>query len=184
MGGFPNRAECKASSLPDLQGKTVADLGGYDGHMASRCLERGAAMATVVDNQQYNQYEGYHQPLRNPRLKWVDMDILRYRTKADVVLCFDVIYHSKVPYRLAEHLWHLTKETLCLSTRVVPGNGPTWTLYWPREIHPDPTVFWKPTLNGLNKLLEVVGFNLDDITYSETPGTYEPDGLVVGRWKK
>lgn len=186
---FPDRTACKLTAIPEkLDGLTVLDVGGYDGHMAKLCLERGARSATVVDNGQFKLYEGYNNsPVEGVEFIWAD--IIDYEIniidKADVVLCFDVIYHSKVPYLLAEKLYELTKKYLCISSRIVPGDDSHWRLLAPREQHHnDPTVVWKPTISSLRKLLTIVGFKRPVECYREFPGTYEEDGLIVERWEK
>lgn len=186
MGSFPDRAMCKRTSLPgSLTGKTVLDVGGHDGYMAAECLRRGAIGGAVVDNGQYRLYQGYREAEHGtPYLVQVSSDIMDYHETAAIVLCFDVLYHVKSPYLLLEHLWELTEEVLCLSTRYVAGRGTQFNLYRPWEVHPDPTVYWKPTLPGLRKLVRIVGFREDALTYVEKPGAYEADGLVVGRWLK
>ena len=169
--------------LPKFTGMSVLDIGGYDGIMAKTALNRGAASAVVVDNQQYKQYEDYAvKPMPEGVLLFAD-DVFAYHTPADVVLCYDVLYHIKEPYSFLEHLHFLTLRTLCLSTRIIPGEDTVWRLYAPREgHHNDPTVFWKPTLNGLHKAMEMVGFKGRTVTFYEAPGVYEEDGLVVEQW--
>ena len=183
---FPNRTLCKATALPEsLVGKSVLDVGGYDGVMAGIALERGAMRARVVDNKQFSVYEGYPIPSMPPGVEFNESDILDFEGHSDVVFCFDVLYHVKSPYLLVEKLYELTRETLCLSTRIVAGPDDWWRLYRPREQHQnDPTVCWKPTLGSLNKLMEIVGFRNGVNTYLEKPGTYEEVGLVVQRGKK
>ena len=110
---FPNRTQCKITSMPhDLTGKTVLDVGGYDGHMAKIALERGAKKAIVVDNGQYQQYIDYKKPDGLDGVQYVSEDILRWDEPVDVVLCYDVLYHSKSPYTFLEHLDKLAIQTL------------------------------------------------------------------------
>lgn len=182
---FPNRTKCKLTAMPqDLTGKTVLDVGGYDGYMAKIALERGAKKAIVVDNAQYQQYIGYNTPTGLDGVDYVSEDILGWDQPAEIVLCYDVLYHSKIPYYFLEHLYKLTQETLCLSTRIIEGAGMTWEAYGPFEEHPDPTVFWKPTRNALFKLLNIIGFDNVRTTFYDAPGSYEKDGLIVVRCDK
>lgn len=182
MSGFPDRDKCKLTSIPeDIKGKTVLDVGGYDGRMAKLMLQHGAAEAICVDNGQFAQYDGYKEPPIPDGIYYAHLPIEDYCLPADIVLAFDVLYHSKAPYRFLEKMAELTKETLCLSTRFVDGDASSWVLYYPNEQHPDPTVYWKPTWTGLEKLLKVVGFTNVVSTYHEVPGYHEPDGLAVVR---
>src|SRR5689334_21439934 len=43
-------AELAAMELPDLTGKTVLDVGGWDGYFAFAAEDRGASRVTVVDH--------------------------------------------------------------------------------------------------------------------------------------
>lgn len=180
---FPDRFLCKASSLPDdLTGKTVLDMGGYDGRMAAFALGRGATSALVVDSLQFKAYQGYDVLAMPPGVDHVVCDAMDYiGSPVDVVCCLDVLYHAENPMGLLRKLRSLTRETLCFSTRTVDGPKGYWRLLEPYEQHPDPTVVWKPTLSGLLKMLGMVGFQQQKVTYREDPGSYEPDGFVVLR---
>lgn len=182
---YPDRSLCKASAFPhSLAGKRILDVGGYDGAMAKLALDKGAGSAVVVDNRQFRQYEGYPDKATPTGVGFWEGDVLAYNLPAEVVLLYDVAYHCKSPYLLFEAVRRLTKETLCLSTRFVRGDEPVWRLFAPREQHTnDPTVCWKPTLSGLSKLLQIVGFRDNLNTYLEMPGLYEQDGFVVQRWR-
>ena len=184
MPGFPDRFICKATAVPeDLTGKSVLDVGGYDGKMASLCMGRGAKSATVVDSEQFIQYEGYAIKDFPENVSFVACDIMDYpiATGDDLVVCFDVLYHVRDPLGFLARLRELTGEAMCFSTRTVDGPKGYWRLLEPYEQHPDPTVVWKPTLSGLLKMLGMVGFQQQQVTYREDPGTFEPDGLIVLR---
>jgi len=168
-----------------MEGLSVLDIGGYNGALAAECVLRGASPATVVDSEQWRQYQDYGITERPKGVDFVVQDIMEYALTADIVLAFDVFYHMKSPYLFAEKLAQLTRKMLCLSTRYVEGGDDMWKLFRPREQHHnDPTVFWKPTLGSLHKMLGIVGFTKGQTTYVESPGTYDQDGLTVERWGK
>jgi hypothetical protein len=174
---------------PDLTGKMVLDIGGYDGAMSLEAINRGAVHATVLDNRQYDQYEDYNNPpIKHDRISFIYQDIMDLEdkgSKMDVIFAFDVMYHMKNPYAFAEQLYALTGKVLCLSTRIAQGGSDYWRLYKPYEQHHnDPTVVWKPTYGSLTKLMEIVGFQKGIMVYTEHPGMYEEDGFVVQRWYK
>lgn len=174
---------------PDLTGKMVLDIGGYDGAMSLEAINRGAIHAAVLDNRQYDQYEDYNKPpIKHDKISFICKDIMALEDKGnetDVIFAFDVMYHMKNPYAFAEKLYALTGEVLCLSTRITQGGSDYWRLYKPYEQHHnDPTVAWKPTYGSLTKLMEIVGFQKGIMVYTEHPGMYEEDGFVVQRWYK
>lgn len=141
-----------------LDGKTVLDLGGYDGSMASACLQRGAVRATVVDSEQWRHY-GWPEPERKPDVEYVQADFLYWPEAADVVLFLNVIYHQRNPWAALEKVRSLTRELLVLKTSFIPGDQPYWLVYEPYEGHPVSwTVSWRPMVPGLVKLLKNVGF--------------------------
>jgi len=157
---FPDRHLCKVTALPlEMGGLSVLDIGGYNGALAAECVQRGASPTTVVDSEQWRLYQDYETRERPKGVEFVVQDIMEYEHPADIVLAFDVFYHMKAPYLFAEKLAQLTRKMLCLSTRYVNGDDDMWKLFRPREQHyNDPTVFWKPTLGSLHKMLGIVGF--------------------------
>lgn len=149
--------------LSDVKGKTVLDVGGYDGKQSDWALGQGAKSATVVDNNSWKIYQDWPEfkPFKNVR--YIDLDIFDYNTPADVVICQNVIYHVRNPWLLVEKLRKLTKKTLILSTSYVEGRQQKWDIYRPYEGHPVSwTVAWRPTISGLKALLEANGFKVVD----------------------
>lgn len=145
----------------DVKGKTVLDVGGYDGKQADWALSKGAKSATVVDNSTWKIYEDWPEFKPFKGVKYVDGDILDYSEKADVVICQNVLYHVRNPWQFIEKLRNLTKKDLVLSTSYIKGNSQNWKIYRPYEGHPVSwTVAWRPTLSGLRAVLEANGFKI------------------------
>src|SRR5713226_4232481 len=106
-----------ADWLPlDCEGKSVLDIGGYDGRAAKVALERGAASAILLDNGEWAQYDWGAPGLADERIKRVDGDFLDYHKPADIVICHKVIYHLRDPLAGLRKLHELTREWLSIST--------------------------------------------------------------------
>lgn len=147
--------------IGDVKGKSVLDVGGYDGKQANWCLEQGAKSAVVVDNSSWKIYQDWpeFEPFKN--VSYINDDVMNYVKPADIVICQNVIYHVRNPWAFTERLRNLTRKTLVISTSYVKGERQAWEVYRPLEGHPVSwTVAWRPTLRGLRAVLEANGFKI------------------------
>lgn len=148
-----------------VEGKTVLDLGGYDGEQCKWALDKGAIRAICVDNEQWEAYQ-WSKPQMYPGVVYKNMDFMHYSDPADVVIFQNVIYHQKNPYQVLEKVRTLTKNQMIISTSIVEGDEAMWRIYRPYEGHPVSwTVMWRPTVKGLLALLENVGFKVLAFNY-------------------
>lgn len=157
-----NRLCVEMIDMADFAGKSVLDVGGYDGRYAARCLERGAADAVVFDSEQWRHY-GWSdfQPL--PGVQYVRGDLTDARVRelvpADVVLCFNVLYHVKDVWGACEALRHVTRERCLVYTQILPGvDGPVWRNWQRNDANYNDMCYWRPSERGLISLLNEVGF--------------------------
>lgn len=150
----------RLEGIPEnLDDYTVLDLGGYDGKFARLALDRGAISATVVDNKEWIQYEwGAFEP--KPGVRYVDSDIMDWHQPADLVICYNVLYHVKQPLPFLRHLRKLTRGTLSLCTSFVEKGDGGWVVYPTGLGHPNKTVWCRPTPDGLTRALFDAGFLL------------------------
>ena len=163
----PDFDAIRMAGIPDdLTGKTVLDIGGYDGEFAEVCLKRGAAEAIVFDSGEYTDY-GWAKPLVREGVQFQRGNLMDFGWRApkpaDVVLLYNVIYHIRDPWSALERVRLLTRETLVLCTSFVDGDEPSWQLFAADDrneqtINETYTVFWRPTIPGLLKLLRLTGF--------------------------
>ncbi len=153
----------RLAAIPaDLTGKTVLDVGGYDGFYARLCLERGASEVVLIDNGEWANY-GWVAPPKVAGVRRIGCDLLEWEEPADVTMCFNVIYHVRDPWRALRRLRWLTREQLLLCTSFVEGDRPVWEVVDPDG--PDQhtfdgylTVFWRPSIPGLLLLLKRTGW--------------------------
>lgn len=157
--------------LPDdCTGRSVLDIGGYDGEIAAECLLRGATSAVVFDNGEWNDYS-WSRPIVKPGCTYQRGDLMNFGATAplpaDIVLLYNVIYHIRDPWTALERCRLLTKETFVICTPFIDTNDdrPLWLLQGHNDndekINDVHTVFWRPSLAGIKLLLERVGFTID-----------------------
>lgn len=151
-------------ALPErLDGKTVLDIGGYDGRFAAECLRRGAKEAICLDNTQWEHY-GWKQPEPLAGVQYFRGDFMEWQEPFDVVLFFNVLYHCPEPRTALAHLREITREQMLLCSLVVWDDREVWYPRAPFEVNPsDDTVFWSPSDAGLAKLLSITGWETEDV---------------------
>lgn len=160
--------EAVAMIPEDLTGKSVLDIGGYDGAYAKLCLERGAREATVLDSEQWRDY-GWAVFRPASGVQYVKCDLLdpfmsRNLFKADLVLCFNMLYHVKNVWGACEVLRELTKDTCLIYTQILYGTDePVWRNWQKHDANYNDKCYWKPSESGLCSLLYEVGFKQIDI---------------------
>ena len=149
---------CRQAIPMHLTGKSVLDIGGYDGRFAKLCLDRGAKQAICLDNNQFRQY-AWEYPIPLPDVEYLGYDIMEYHQPADLVIFYNVIYHCQDPMGALRQLRKLTRETALVCSLTRFDDRPNWYLYEDRECNPeDPTVYWGPSPSGLIRALEMAGF--------------------------
>ena len=136
------------------------DLGSWNGR-GSDAYRHMVDKWIFIDNEQYKQYDGWRTVNFSPETDYRIMDIMDYHEPAEIVVCYDVLYHVPDPHALLKHLRKLTKERLYLRTWVFDGDG--WV-----DKHNDKTVsnhaptretiYYYPTIKGLVEELMKVGF--------------------------
>lgn len=143
----------------DLTGQTVLDVGGYDGQYARLCVERGAAAVTVIDTEQWHQY-GWPEPHPWPdTIRYVQADLLDWTEPADVVLCFNMLYHIKDVWGACAALRRLTRQVCLIYTQILLDEpAPIWRNWQKQDANYQDACYWKPSESGLLTLLEEVGF--------------------------
>lgn len=169
-------AECIAQIPERLDGRSVLDVGGYDGQVARLCYARGARPVTVVDSEQWRTYGWPETTWKPGSIEYVHGDFTRFSEPHDLVLCFNVFYHVKNVYGAAEQLRRLTKWQCLLWTQVVlTSDEPVfylWPKHWPNYTD---RCYWKPTVPALVALFGRVGFTVSEFAR----GANERIGLLL-----
>lgn len=150
---------CMAGIPTDLTGKTVLDIGGYDGRFAKICLDRGAKEAYCLDSDQWQLY-GWAKPETHPGVTYVKGDLYDWHKPVDFVLCFNVIYHVEDPHEALRCMRAYTREQMLLCTLYIWNSVPVWRVFEPGEVNADDvTVRWGPSIKGLYKSLRICGWS-------------------------
>jgi tRNA (mo5U34)-methyltransferase len=165
------RARVDILRLPDLRGKTVLDVGAWDGFFSFEAERRGAARVVATDSfawsgATWGRKDGFELARRalGSRVEDVEIDVLDLSPETvgrfDVVLFPGVLYHMKHPLLALERVASVTGETLVLETAV----DCTWTRRPAAAFYPhhglgwDPTNWWGPNPEAVAAMLRVAGF--------------------------
>lgn len=165
---------------PDLTGKTVLDVGTWDGFMAFECERRGAAKVVAVDSFVWSAersaavagstgragfdlaHEAYGSKVEAVVCEVLDLSPQTLGT-FDVVLFLGVLYHMRHPLLALERVAAMTGELLIVESHVIGGdaNTPVMRFYPKDELEGDFSNWWGPSTSCIDAMLHDVGF--DDV---------------------
>ena len=162
--------------LPEsLAGRSVLDIGAWDGFFAFEVERRGAARVVAADFYAWhglgwgsgNGKAGFDlaRAALGSRVEDVSIDVMDLSPERlgtfDVVLFLGVLYHLKDPMRALERVASVTRGLLILETVVdMLGVGRPAAAFYPgRELGGDPTNWWGPNCAAVHAMLRSVGFD-------------------------
>lgn len=165
----------------DLSGKSVLDVGAWDGFFSFEAERRGADRVLATDSfawegTNWSSKAGFELCRRalSSRVEDQTIDVLELSPdtlggRFDVVLCLGVLYHMKHPMLMIERVAGVTGELLILETHV----DMTWTrrpamAFYPDRLGVDPTNWWGPNPEALTGMLRVAGFDHVEIVTPDT----------------
>jgi tRNA (mo5U34)-methyltransferase len=160
---------------PDLSGRSVLDIGAWDGFFSFEAERRGASRVVATDyyawrglgwatGQGKAGFELARQALGS-HVEDVEVDVMDLSPERlgtfDTVLFLGVLYHLPNPLLALERVAALTTHQLILETVVdMVGFGrPAAAFYPDRELNGDPTNWWGPNAAAVHGMLRAVGFN-------------------------
>lgn len=155
----------------DLSGRTVLDVGAWDGFFSFEAERRGAARVVAADHfawhgENWSTKEGFElaRSARGSRVEDVDVDVLDLDParlgRFDLVLFLGVLYHMRHPLLALERVASVTGGQLVVETAV----DCTWTrrpaaaFYPGHGLQADPTNWWGPNPEAVVGMLRAVGF--------------------------
>ncbi|HEY7211584.1 MAG TPA: DUF1698 domain-containing protein [Bryobacteraceae bacterium] len=167
-----------------LAGKTVLDIGCWDGFNSFEAHRRGAARVLATDHFAWNPpCWGMRQAFElartqlAPQVEGRDIDLEDLSPASvgtfDIVLLAGVLYHLRHPLRALEVVAPLAKETLIVETVLdAPEiDRPAMIFYPGTELAGDPTNWWGPNIPCILAWLRDLGFaEISHITHSLYPG--------------
>jgi tRNA (mo5U34)-methyltransferase len=158
----------------DLSGRSVLDIGAWDGFFSFEAERRGAARVVAAD---YYSWHGQGwgtgqgkagfdlaREVLGSRVEDVDVDVLDLSPERigtfDVVLFLGVLYHLPNPLLALERVASVTGDLLIVETVVdMVGFGRPAAAFYPgRELNGDPTNWWGPNQAAVHGMLRSVGF--------------------------
>lgn len=152
-------------------GRTVLDIGAWDGFFSFEAERRGASRVVAAD------YYSWHgsgwgtkagftlaREALQSRVEDVDIDVMDLSPDRigtfDVVFFLGVLYHLPHPLLALERVASVARDLLILETVVdmVGVRQPAAAFYPGRELNNDPTNWWGPNVPAVAAMLHTVGF--------------------------
>ena len=165
----------------DLSGRTVLDIGAWDGFFSFEAERRGARDVVALDSYAWDGSRWGNKACFDlarstlgSAVRDVQMPLLDLSPTTvgvfDVVLFLNVLYHVRHPLLALEKIFAVTGDLLILETHVdlLDTARPAMVFYPGSEFANDPTNWWGPNTAMVEAMLHDVGFT--EVTlYSETP---------------
>ena len=165
----------KFFSKVDLNGKSLLDIGAWNGGFSLEAKRRGAKRVAALDYHTWNaplpckgdetfqlmaevtntQYEMYTIDLDTPAVS------LKHLGSYDVVLFAGVFYHLVDPIAALREVSALVREVLIFETHIeTTQDTRPWMVFYPgSELANDPTNWWGPNTACIVALLKHFGFS-------------------------
>ncbi|HYU93774.1 MAG TPA: methyltransferase domain-containing protein [Actinomycetota bacterium] len=156
----------------NLSGKTVLDIGAWDGAFSFECERRGAARVLATDSfcwsgEGWGTKDGFEfaRKALHSKVEDLDVDVLELSPEVigtfDVVLFVGVLYHMRHPLLALERVASVTEQLLILDTHVaaLDFRKPAMVFYPDAELNNDSTNWWGPNPPAVEAMLGTVGFS-------------------------
>lgn len=169
----------------DLTGKTVLDIGAWDGFFSFEAEKRGAKLVVAADcgpadGGNWGGTKGfeYARTALNSKVRYINATvdkIIEQKAPVDVVFFFGVLYHLKSPLTGLESALYLAKETCLIETAIIQANvfGNIPLLSYQPGYDGDPTNFFYPNPAWITKVCQVNGFSCDMVHLSPGRATFK-----------
>jgi tRNA (mo5U34)-methyltransferase len=162
--------EAQAAFKYPVRGKTVLDIGAWNGYFSVEAVRRGAKRVVALDTWADDYFSGIKgfelvRQYLAPNIEAVVRDVMELREKPvgsfDCVLFIGVLYHLKHPLYVLETLFDLTLEYLVVETHIdlVDYDRPAMVFYPGAEQGNDPSNWWGPNVQCVVDMLKTVGFS-------------------------
>jgi|KBSSwiStaDraftv2_1062776.scaffolds.fasta_scaffold1013240_1 tRNA (mo5U34)-methyltransferase len=170
------KADCYFSVSP--KGKTVLDIGCWDGYFSLEALRRGAARVLATDHYVWHSHWNrgsfnlVHERLA-PELEVRDIDVFDISPSTvgrfDFVLFTGVLYHTRHPLLALENAASVCTDVLVVETVLdaIKVPQPAMVFYPGSELKQDPSNWWGPNQLCVEAMLRDVGFA--NIAFIPTP---------------
>jgi tRNA (mo5U34)-methyltransferase len=183
----------------DLSGRSVLDIGAWDGFFSFEAERRRASRVVACDHYAWHG-EGWGtgqgkaafllaRAALNSRVEDVDLDVTSLSPERlggfDVVLFLGVLYHLPNPLLALERVASVARDLLILETVVdmVGISRPAAAFYPARELNDDPTNWWGPNHAAVVGMLKAVGFARVEVVTPIRSAAYRAARALVHRLK-
>jgi tRNA (mo5U34)-methyltransferase len=187
----PGPVKLAFNKLPEsLAGKTVLDIGAWDGYFSFEAERRRAARVLATDSyiwegKGWGSKAGFELARRalGSRVEDLTIDVMDLSPERvgvwDVALFLGVLYHLRHPLYALERVASVTREMLILSTSIdmVSHERPAMAFYPGAELGNDPTNWWGPNIPCVHAMLHDVGFR--KITTVTVNNHTDPDAPLI-----
>ncbi len=171
-----------------IQGKSLIDIGCWDGYNSFEAHRRGARDVLATDHFAWSDqcwgdraaFDIAHSLLA-PQVRVEEIDIPDLSVdrvgRFDIVLFAGVFYHLRNPFQVLEQVSPLAKETLILETHLdaLDIDRPAMIFYPERELANDDTNWWGPNVPCVIAMLRDVGFS--KVTFTPNPSFPHDRGI-------
>jgi tRNA (mo5U34)-methyltransferase len=148
----------------DLRGKTVLDIGPWDGFFTFEMERRGAAV-TAIDYVDLDTFRELHRAFRS-KARYLRMDVYELDAERlgtfDIVLCLGALYHFKHPLAALEKICAITNEVCFVDTFVVDAEKraplPYMEFYEREELGGQFDNWCGPTVSAVEAMVRSAGF--------------------------
>ena len=149
----------------DLSGKSVLDIGCWDGYFSFRSEERGASRVVAMDDPDLrwggtDGFEFLHDHFQS-KVEFVRGSIFKpLEEQFDVVLCYGVLYHVNDPLTAAINAFHMSRDIVAFESLILDVPDPILLLLPPGSVNNDPTNLYMPSTAWLHTVAKLCGFEL------------------------
>lgn len=156
----------------DLTGKTVLDVGAWDGFFSFEAERRGARRVVAADHFAWHELPDWGgkrgfllaRAALGSNVEDVDLRVEELSPEIvgtfDVVLFLGVLYHLRDPLLALERVASVTRALIVLETHVdmIGTRRPAAAFYPGLDLNWDPTNWWGPNPAAVEGMLRAVGF--------------------------
>jgi tRNA (mo5U34)-methyltransferase len=169
----------KLFSRVDLRGKSVLDVGAWNGGFSLEAARRGATRVAGLDHLTWNEPGLFGREtfdlvseLTNSHFEAIDLDLdapglsLKHLGQFDVVLYSGVFYHLIDPIAATREIAALAREALVLETYIegTCEERPAMVFFPGAELNNDASNWWGPNVACIRALLRQFGFPHIEVT--------------------
>ena len=147
----------------DFAGKSVLDIGCWDGYFSFRAEQRGASRVVAMDDPglRWGGTDGFdflHDHFKS-RVEFVRSTIYKpLQETFDIVLCYGVLYHVNDPLAAATNAFQMCRDTAVFEGLFFDAPDPVLLLLPPGTVNNDPTNVYMPSTGWMNTVARLNGF--------------------------